>query len=729
MQSVRLVQIGLGMKMRSSMKPHIILPSLPSTAGSSSLLDFPASNRGALVGLALAMFLSSFGAGIAGLALPQLTEVFHAPFSEVQWVALAYSLTITVLAVAAGRLGDIVGKKPLLVAGAGIFLTASLLCGLSPSLSLLIGFRVLQGAGAALLMTLSVAVAFDLSGGTQAGRTIGLLGTASAAGMSLGPALAGLVLSGVGWRGLFFVSSLPGIAAVFLLTRCLPSRTGRKVRPESGIAPGQMLLLSLTLFSGVMSLQGNLWFTAAPVVFAATATLGLIFLAMVLRKSPAPLIDLRLFRDTGRSIPIALSTLITAVMTAPLVAAPFYLIAGLRVEPTHAGIVLSIGPVMTALTGIPAGHGIARYGAARVAAGGLIVLTLGCSLLAFLPSSCAVAGYVVAVVLLNAGYAAFQAANTAAVMTGTSPETRGIISGLLSLSRNLGMAAGMAVFGAVFASRAGLQHDPGSAIHGAHVTFTVAAVMALGALGIFHAGRLWRIARGLAAVIVVQLAAPQSLLASTPNALTAPYPLIAAGWSPEAGNGLYYSRWAENWQERWHAGPVPGYKAMALPGETILSLSTEIRLRYEAADNALPFRGAGFENGLIRGVMGADMQWDAHARLYAELATGQATSSRAGTTACTMRPRSNSCFWICASPPAIPAPPSPASWQDVRSLRMVRASSSVSAMAQTSTAPGTAFASTGTGSRFASARSLSAQRSPDRDSSMTELALMSTSTG
>ena len=113
--------------------------------------------RGALAGLSLSMLLSSLGTSIANVGLPTLAQAFNASFQEVQWIVLAYLLAITTLIVSAGRLGDITGRRRLLLAGIFLFTAASALCGIAPTLGLLIAARAAQGLGAAIMMALTLA--------------------------------------------------------------------------------------------------------------------------------------------------------------------------------------------------------------------------------------------------------------------------------------------------------------------------------------------------------------------------------------------------------------------------------------------------------------------------------------------------------------------------------------------------------------------------------------------
>ena len=155
-----------------------------------------ASGRGALASLSLAMLLSSLGTSIANVGLPTLAQAFDASFQAVQWVVLAYLLAMTTLIVGVGRLGDMFGRRRLLLAGIGLFTAASVLCGVAPTLWLLIAARAAQGLGAAIMMALAMALVGETVAKARTGSAMGLLGTMSAIGTALGPSLGGVLIAG-----------------------------------------------------------------------------------------------------------------------------------------------------------------------------------------------------------------------------------------------------------------------------------------------------------------------------------------------------------------------------------------------------------------------------------------------------------------------------------------------------------------------------------------------------
>jgi len=157
-----------------------------------------------------------------------------------------------------------------------------------------------------------------------------------------------------------------------------------------------------------------------------------------------------MFRDPVLSAALAMNMLVATVMMATLVVGPFYLSQGLGLEPAVTGMVMSVGPVVAALAGVPAGRLVDRFGARRLVTGGLVGMGAGAGVLSLMPAGSGIAGYVVPLAVVTAGYAFFQAANNTSVMTGILPDERGVVSGMLNLSRNLGLITGASAMGAVF---------------------------------------------------------------------------------------------------------------------------------------------------------------------------------------------------------------------------------------------------------------------------------------
>lgn len=385
--------------------------------------------RGVLPALALSMLLASLGTSIANIALPALAGGFDAPLDRVRWVVIGYLAGLTVTTAFAGRLGDRLGLRRMHLAGLALFAAASLLCGLAPDLPLLVVARVVQGVGAAFLMTLSMALARETAGEARVGRAMGLLGTVSALGTALGPSLGGLLLATVGWRAIFLVQAPLAMLALVLALLSLPPDAGR-----AGPATGTSLR--------VRALVPNL----------------------------------------------IVNLLVAAVMMTTLVVGPFFLGVGLGLPAPTVGLVMSVGPLISILSGIPSGRVVDGVGAPRVLAVGLTLLAVGAFLLAALPGLLGVAGYLLAIVVLTPGYQLFQAANNTAAMGEVRREQRGAAAGLLGLSRNLGLILGASAMSSVFALGVGtedvLRASPAAIGGGQRLTFALCCGLMLMALAI-----------------------------------------------------------------------------------------------------------------------------------------------------------------------------------------------------------------------------------------------------
>lgn len=383
--------------------------------------------QGAQGALALSTLLSSLGVSIANAALPSIAVAFGATFSEARWVVVAYLLAITVTILFAGGLGDLMGRRRMLLWGLVTFIAASFLCGLAPSLEFLIFARAIQGIGGAVSIALAQALVTDSVSAYRLGRTIGLLGTMSAVGTALGPSLSGFLVDGAGWRAIFFVLVPIGAVALLLSHRYLPQASKESSRLGSFDVREVLLLKLRTLFESS------------------------------LRRS------------------LAMNAIVSTVMMATLVVGPFYLSEALALSQSQVGMVMSVGPCLSILSGFLAGRLVDYFGPRMMVLMGLAQMTIGATCLALLPPIFGVAGYLLSLALLSPGYQMFLAANGTAVMLGADSEARGLISGALNLSRNLGLIIGASAMGAIFSAATG-------ATAGLRSTFLVAALLVLAAI-------------------------------------------------------------------------------------------------------------------------------------------------------------------------------------------------------------------------------------------------------
>ncbi|WP_292084779.1 MFS transporter, partial [Mesorhizobium sp.] len=372
---------------------------------------------------------------------------------------------------------------------------------LAPSLLLLVAARAAQGLGAAVMMALTMALVGTTMPKERTGSAMGLLGTMSAIGTALGPSLGGVLIASLGWRAIFLVTAGLGVVAMILARRFLPGdQTATILRSEAqGVGPRfdalGTLLLALTLAAYALAMTaGRGHFGGTNIALLGIAVLGAALFLYAQRRVASPLVKPALFSDPVLAPSLAMNGLVSTVMMATLVVGPFFLSRALGLGEAQVGAVLSIGPVVSALCGVTAGRFVDRLGASAMVVAGLVLMTIGCVALALLPALFGVAGYAAAIMLLTPGYQLFQAANNTAVMADVDKNERGVVSGMLSLSRNLGLITGTAVMGAVFAFAVGTGEvgaaAPEAVADGMAFTFAVAAGLVALAVAIAVVGGL-----------------------------------------------------------------------------------------------------------------------------------------------------------------------------------------------------------------------------------------------
>ena len=448
----------------------------------------------ALASLALTLLLASLGTSSANVGLPTLVQVFGSSFQAVQWVVLAYLLAITTLVVSVGRLGDLFGPRRLMLAGIATFTVASVLCAVAPELWMLIAARALQGFGAAVMMALSMALVGKVVASERSGTAMGLLGTMSAIGTALGPTLGGTLIAASGWQAIFLINLPLGLLAMALAWRHLPADpAASRANPAAFDWQGSLLLaLTLSAYALAMTVgrgHAGPWNGA----LLGIAVLGVGLFVRVENRVAAPLLQPALFQDRRIRHGVIMSGLATTVAMTTLVVGPFYLSAAFALGAAHIGLVMSAGPLVAAVVGVPAGRAVDRFGAARIAAAGLLAMLVGCIGLGTISIRLGAWAYILPLVTFTAGFSLFQAANNTAVMAGSKPDQRGVVSGLLNLSRNLGLITGASVMGALYAlgtATADITRlTPAAASNGMHLAFGVATGLLCIALALVQRGR------------------------------------------------------------------------------------------------------------------------------------------------------------------------------------------------------------------------------------------------
>jgi len=406
-----------------------------------------------LIAVAMAIFLGTIDGSIVNVALPTLVREFDTTFAAVQWIVLAYLLTQATLVLGIGRLGDIVGKKPIFTAGFGVFTLGSVLAGLSPSIGWLIGFRVLQGLGSAMIFALGFAIVAEAFPPWERGRALGINGTAVSAGIITGPIVGGLILDAVDWRWIFFVNLPIGIIGTLAAIRFVPADRPRAGQRFDFLGAG-IFFTAIASLLVALTVGQELGFTDPLVVGGfAVAAVGIATFVVVERRVADPMLDLGLFRIRTLTAGLVAGFTVFVSISGLLLVLPFYLTDALGFGPRDVGLLLAAVPASLGVISPLAGSVSDRVGTRPVRAAGMAILLVGLLVAQFtLRVDTSVVTFILTGLLLGLGVGTFQSPNNSAVL-GESPRERlGVVSGALTVTRLTGSMTGIAVLGTIWAT-------------------------------------------------------------------------------------------------------------------------------------------------------------------------------------------------------------------------------------------------------------------------------------
>jgi EmrB/QacA subfamily drug resistance transporter len=409
-----------------------------------------------LAAVGMGILLATIDGSIVNVALPTLVQELDAAFAAVQWVVLAYLLTLTTLLLSMGRLGDMLGKKPIYIAGFVVFTLGSALCGLAPSVQWLIAARVLQALGGSMILSLGMAIVTESFPPSERGKALGISGTMVSIGIVLGPTLGGLILSGLSWHWIFFVNLPVGLLGTLVALRYIPALrpSGRQRFDLAGAAAlfGSLLslLVALTLGQQIGFSDGRIL-----LLLAAFAAMLAAFVAIE-RRSSQPMIDLKLFRNKLFSANLVSGFTTFVSMGGTIILIPFFLEGVLGYGPRQVGLLMATVPLVTGIVSPLSGALSDRYGTRPIAVAGLVTMLLGFLAMSTIRSDLGTLGYVVRYLPVGLGMGIFQSPNNSAVMGAVPRHRLGVASGLLSITRTLGQVTGIAVLGALWAGRVAL---------------------------------------------------------------------------------------------------------------------------------------------------------------------------------------------------------------------------------------------------------------------------------
>ncbi len=413
-----------------------------------------------LVVVSLGFFMTLLDLTIVNIAIPNMVTKLGASLDGVLWVINAYALVLAVLLITAGRLGDLRGQRTLFIAGVALFTIASGACGFSPTVSWLIAFRVVQGAGAALLMPQTLALLTMVFPPERRGAAFGVWGAVAGVATIAGPTLGGLLVTAFDWRYIFFINLPIGVIVIALGLLWIPDiRTGAKHSFDlTGVTLASLALLAICY--GLVEGQNYNWgtitgFISIPLVIGVGVALLVVFLVIQARtQDQEPLVPFALFRDRNFSLMNWVSVTVSIGLLGIFLPLTIYLQSALGFSALKAGLAIAPSSLMSMVVAPIAGRLTDKIGGKYILITGLVFFAGGMSWLAVVATPHSTwQDFVAPLVVSGFGLGCTFAPLTTTAMRSVKPQLAGAASGMLNTTRQVGSVIGTAAVGALLENR------------------------------------------------------------------------------------------------------------------------------------------------------------------------------------------------------------------------------------------------------------------------------------
>lgn len=407
---------------------------------------------------------------LMNVALPSLTKEFDVEPNTAIWLINSYQMVIMMFLLVFATFGDIIGYRKIFLSGVVVFTVASALCALSQNFAMLVCSRILQGLGAACVMSVNTALVRLIYPPEVLGRGMSINAMAVAVSSAAGPSIAGLILSTLSWHWLFAINIPLGIISFWIGYRMLPRSSNAKKRTVGFLdCIGNVLTFGLMIYA----LEGFAHHESRAIVsiaFVAFLVIGYFYLRNQLNTS-APLLPVDLLKIPifARSIMTSVSSFMAQMLA--MVSLPFFFQDAMHFTPVEIGVLLTPWPIATMVTAPLAGRLVERYHPGILGAVGMCVFSVGLFSLYFLSEDSTIVDIFWRVMICGAGFGLFQTPNNLTIMSSAPMERSGGASGMLGMARLCGQTVGTTAVAIVFAI---IPHTDG-----ARLCLLLAALMAL----------------------------------------------------------------------------------------------------------------------------------------------------------------------------------------------------------------------------------------------------------
>ena len=421
---------------------------------------FHANPWAVLLVVSLGFFMTLLDLTIVNIAIPDIITRLHASLDDVLWVINAYALVLAVLVITAGRLGDLIGPRIMFAMGIAVFTVASAACGLAPSAGWLIGFRAVQGLGAAMLMPQTLTIITNTFPAERRGAAFGVWGAVAGVATIAGPTLGGLLVTAFDWRWIFFVNLPFGVIALVLTFVIIPDmRPGRRHRID---IPGVLLASAglLAICYGLVEGQKYNWgtitsFISIPLILGLGVLLLVVFLLQQrLTQDREPLVPFALFRDRNYAVINWVSGTLAIGMMGIFLPFTIYLQSVLGFSALRAGLTMAPASVLSMFVAPVAGRLTDKIGGKYILMLGLTLFAGGMGWVALEATTTSVwYDFLPALIVAGLGMGCVFAPLVTVAMRNIDPRMAGAASGVLNTVRQVGLVIGTAAVGALLQNR------------------------------------------------------------------------------------------------------------------------------------------------------------------------------------------------------------------------------------------------------------------------------------
>ena len=403
--------------------------------------------------MCFALFMLMLDNTVVNVALPSIQRDLHASLSALEWTVNAYTLTLAVLMVTGGRLGDIFGRRRMFLFGVVVFGLSSLAIGVAPNEGVLVTFRAIQGIGAAFMMPATLSIITQAFPPEQRGMAIGTWAGVSAMALAIGPVLGGFLTESVSWRAIFFIN--PPIAVVAILVTLFATRESRDETVDRSVDYPGIATLTLSLTALVLALiEGNSWhWGSARIISLFTfAIVGLAAFVQIERRSRAPMVDFGFFRSRSFLGSNLVAFFVTFAMFSQFFFLTLYMQNVLHYSPLQAGLRFLPSTVLIIIMGPIAGRLSDRIGSRPLITLGLLTVSTALFIQSGITTHSGYGLLLPGFVLMGIGMGLVMSPMSTAAMNAVDRTKAGVASGTLSMSRMVGGTFGVAVMGALVAA-------------------------------------------------------------------------------------------------------------------------------------------------------------------------------------------------------------------------------------------------------------------------------------